>query len=71
VIDHTANEKSALLAGGDAGGAFLDEIGKTDLAQLTVEEWEAFLTRVIGVYCDTLRQTAQPVSTETDEGIPF
>lgn len=71
VIDHSENEKAAMLAGGDAGGAFLDGIGKTDLAQLTVEEWEAFLTRVIGGYCDTLRQIAQPASAETDEGIPF
>jgi Family of unknown function (DUF6511) len=71
VIDPTRNEMEAMRAGGDAGGAFLDEIGKTDLALLTGEEWETFLTRVIGGYCETLRQSAQPLSTEIDDGDHF
>ncbi len=64
MIDQSENEKRALLAGGDAGGGFLDGIGKTDLARLTVEEWETFLEKIIGGYCDALRQAAQPVSSE-------
>ena len=71
VIDPSRNEKEAILAGGDAGGAWLDELGKTDLARLTVEEWETFLAKIIGGYCDALRRSAQPLSTEIDDGIPF
>jgi len=71
VIDQSGNEKHAMLAGGDAGGGYLDTIGKTDLAQLTVGEWETFLEKIICGYCDALRKSAQPLSTETDDGIPF
>lgn len=71
MIDQTANEKQAMLAGGDAGGAYLDGLGKTDLALLTVQEWETFLAKVVGGYCDALRQSAQPLSAEIDDGIPF
>lgn len=33
--------------GGNLGGAYLDAIGKTDLATLTAEEWETFCAKVI------------------------
>ncbi len=36
-------EEEALRAGGDAAGAYLDKIGKTDLAVLTEEEWLTML----------------------------
>lgn len=36
-------EEEALRAGGDAAGAYLEKIGKTDLAQLSQEEWLTFL----------------------------
>lgn len=36
-------EKEALFVGGEAGGAYLDHIGKSDLATLTGEEWFEFL----------------------------
>ena len=42
----TRIERLAVHQGGDAGGAYLDEIGKTDLASLTEDEWFEFLERV-------------------------
>jgi hypothetical protein len=43
-------ERQALLDGGDALGAYLDKIGKTDLTQLTPEEWEAMLAINLNAY---------------------
>lgn len=71
MIDQTVNERQAMRAGGDAGGAYLDGLGKTDLALLTVEEWETFLEKIVGGYCDALRQSAQLLSTAQDDGVPF
>ncbi len=36
-------ERRALAEAGDHAGSYLDAIGKTDLADLTKEEWEEFL----------------------------
>ena len=41
-------DRNAVLRAGDMAGQYLDEIGKTDLATLTSQEWEAFLFRVVG-----------------------
>ena len=49
-------EEQALEDGGNAGGAFLDEIGKTDLASLEPEEWSTFLSRVLTGYADSMRE---------------
>ena len=40
---------------GDRGGAYLDEIRKTDLATLTEAEWHTFLEQVIGGYREALK----------------
>ena len=49
-------ERRALEDGGNAGGEYLDEIGKTDLANLKPEEWAAFLSRVLTGYADSMRE---------------
>jgi hypothetical protein len=48
-------EQLATGDAGDEGGAYLDEIGKTDLATLTPAEWHIFLERVIGGYRAALK----------------
>lgn len=52
-------EEQALEAGGDAGGAYLDSIGKTDLAALEEDEWKEFLRRVFVGYTDGMRELAK------------
>jgi len=42
----TRLERLAVREGGDRGGEYLDEIGKTDLAVLTEDEWWEFLARI-------------------------
>ena len=43
----TAEDRVALLKAGQAGGNYLDAIGKTDLAKVTDEEWKYFIETII------------------------
>ena len=43
-------DQLAAIEGGNAGGEFLEQLGKTDLADLAEEEWHGFLAAVIGGY---------------------
>lgn len=49
-------ERRALEDGGNAGGEYLDEIGKTDLASLDEAEWSTFLGKVLTGYADSMRE---------------
>lgn len=40
-------DEAAALLGGRHAGEYLDEIGKSDLATLTREEWATFCTRLV------------------------
>jgi hypothetical protein len=42
-IDATAARK-----GGELAGAYLEQIGKTDLATMTAEEWDTFCFKLVG-----------------------
>ncbi|MCY0150901.1 hypothetical protein OEG84_25175 [Hoeflea sp. G2-23] len=46
----TRIESRAAAKGGDAGIELLETIGKTDFAQLTIDEWSEFRRRIIGGY---------------------
>lgn len=59
-------ERQAKEAASAKGGAYLDGIGKTDLATLEPEEWNAFLGEVLTGYRDTVRSL---VSTHYE--VPF
>lgn len=43
-------EQRALSAAGDAAGAYLDRIGKTDLASLDEVQWVTFLRTVVDTF---------------------
>ena len=58
MIDPTPNEKAAMDNGGRMGGEYLESIGKTDLAALTLPEWDCFVEAVVTGYCDHLRALA-------------
>jgi hypothetical protein len=53
-----AYEEKALEAGSDEAGAYLDRLGKTDLAQLEAQEWlEMWRVGLVG-YADKMREIA-------------
>lgn len=61
--DLRQNELDAALYGGQMAGEYLDEIGKTDLAKLTVKEWQRF--------CVLLAQNAYMKRLDLDTEVPF
>jgi hypothetical protein len=58
MIDPTPNEQAAMAAGGDAAGAYLESLGKSDLLALSPPEWRQLIEIVVTGYCDTLRELA-------------
>lgn len=48
-------ESMAAGKGGEEGGAFLDDIGKTDLASLSPDEWFEFCRRIVAGYRKALK----------------
>jgi hypothetical protein len=50
------HERAAALEAGTGAGGFLDECGTTDLAALSVGQWEEFLRRIIVGYEHSLRR---------------
>lgn len=55
-LELDAFEAAARDDAGEMAGAYLDTIGKTDLATLTAEEWQGFLHQVIVGFEDSLRR---------------
>jgi len=55
-------EQDALIAAGDRAGAYLDRIGKTDLAALDRDQWIKFLQEVIdGFGLDLEKRLTRPM----------
>jgi len=53
--EFTRIESLAAGRGGEAAGAFLEQIGKTDMAQLTRAEWFEFCRRLVAGYRKALK----------------
>lgn len=70
MIDPTPNEQAALHAGGAAAGAYLETLGKSDLARLSVEEWRTLIETVVTGYCDALRDLAARDGSRLDAMTP-
>jgi hypothetical protein len=49
-IEFSALEHRAVAEGGKHAGQYLDALRKTDLAQLTPDEWHQFLLKVVDGY---------------------
>ena len=65
--DPNQAEIEGMIAGGDAGGAFLESIGKTDLAALDFDQWMSFVETVIRTY----EKTCLSLYTNGGEDPPF
>lgn len=63
----TAYETYARQLAGEAAGAYLDSIDKTDLAALTKEEWASFIETVVTGFSGNIRGAIEI----GDMGVPF
>ena len=52
----TPIEAAAIIEGGNAGGAYLDSLGKTDLAALTPDEYATFLHTALNAFGGSMRR---------------
>jgi hypothetical protein len=74
MIDPSPNERAAIARGGAMAGEYLESLGKSDLAQLSVEEWHTLLEVIVTGYCDHLRELASQDRNRLDgitERVPF
>jgi len=55
MIDPNAHEMRALAAAGAQGGAYVEALAKTDLAQFTAPEWERLVEVIVSAYLEHLR----------------
>jgi len=62
MIDPSRNERAAMVKGGQAGGRYLEQIGKTDLVTFSDSEWAGFVELLVTGYCDHLRELAADIA---------
>lgn len=58
--DYDIVERKAFTRAAKRAGAFLDTLGKTDLARLTVEEYEGFLRAFQTHFVEEIRRLVEP-----------
>jgi hypothetical protein len=71
MVDPSPNEIAALEAASPAGGAFLEALGKTDLAALTYDEWMQFIETVVSAFQDKMAELHAPYSVNKSADDPF
>ena len=55
MLDPTVYERQALEEAGQAGGAFVEALAKTDLAAWTAGEWSQLVDVIVTAFQDSLR----------------
>ena len=56
MIDPNTHELNALSAAGGEGGAYVESLGKTDLALFTAQEWATLVEVIVTAFQDHLRE---------------
>ena len=56
MIDPNTHELNALATAGAEGGAYVESLGKTDLAQFTAQEWATLIEVIVTAFQDYLRE---------------
>jgi len=56
VIDPSPHEMQALAAASAQGGAYIESLAKTDLAQFTAQEWATLVEVIVSAFQDHLCQ---------------
>ena len=55
MLDPNIHERNALNDAGQAGGAFVETLAKTDLAAWTAGEWSQLVDVIVTAFQDSLR----------------
>jgi hypothetical protein len=63
MIDKDDEERAALVDAGQEGGAFVESLGRTELAAWTPQEWATLVEVIVTAYQDALFRAR--------DGIPF
>ena len=63
MIDKDDDERAALQEAGQEGGAYIESLGRTELATWSANEWATLVEVVITAYQDALARLR--------DGIPF
>jgi hypothetical protein len=63
MIDKDDDERAALHEAGQEGGAFVESLGRTDLATWSPNEWTTLVEVIVTAYQDALGRLR--------DGIPF
>lgn len=58
--DFSENEIASIIATGPRAGAYLDTLGKTDLAALTEQEWLEFIATTVMAYAEEMAKRHAP-----------
>ena len=56
MIDPNTHELNALATAGAEGGAYVESLGKTDLARFTAQEWDTLVEVIVTAFQDHLRE---------------
>ena len=56
MIDPNTHELNALATAGAEGGAYIESLGKTDLALFTAQEWATLVEVIVTAFQDHLRE---------------
>lgn len=56
MIDPNPHELNALAAASAEGGAYVESLGKTDLARFTAQEWDTLVEVIVTAFQDHLRE---------------
>ena len=56
MIDPNTHELNALAVAGAEGGAYVESLGKTDLARFTAQEWDTLVEVIVTAFQDHLRE---------------
>ena len=59
MLNFSDTEVEAIDAGGAAAGEYLDTIGKTDLAELSPDQWQEFLGKFLDGYSTFMQEEAK------------
>ena len=68
MIDKDDEERTALQEAGQEGGAFVESLGRTELAAWTPQEWATLVEAIVGSYLDALARARVDIP---DDDIPF